>query len=905
MLPVGMICAQDQSLDKLSLDFESVPLTQVFKEIESKAGYFFYYQKRDVDSLAITLHVKDAHISTILDLIIKGNKLHYAIDPEKNIFITRSFAIDTSIAPGFYPTNQPDNDSSTLTKEATRVTAADNSRGNKVYEIGNKSTYKPGSPTTLTGLIRSESRAVGEASIQVEKLRLGTATNSNGAYSIILPAGRHELLIRCIGMQTTTKNIILYGDGILDIDLQEEVKNLNEVVVSAEGTSNVKSATLGVTKLNINEIKYIPTVFGEADVLRAVLTLPGVKSVGEASTGFNVRGGAADQNLILYNDVTIYNPSHFFGFFSAFNSETISNVELYKSTIPAKYGGRLASVLQVTSKEGNAEKIKGSAGIGLVTTRFNVEGPIAKGKTTFVAGGRTTYSNWLFKLLPEEFKNTKASFYDVNLNANHQFNQRNSLSLTGYISHDDSNLNTDTIFRYNNRNISLKYHHDFGNNLTSSFTLGLDHYDYDNRYDKDPSVAYKLAFANDQRVLNMDFIYSPNAEHTFNFGLHTINYNIKPGQLTKGNALSEILPVSVQEEHAQETALYLEDQYKINPKLSVTAGLRYSLFNYLGPHDVRQYRSSVPRNATNATDTISHGSGDLINTYHGLDLRLSARYSITDDFSIKTGFTTTRQFIHMLSNTVAISPTDIWKLSDPNIKPQLSQQVSLGLYKNFYNNLIEVSIEGYYKKIQNYLDYKSGAKLLANEHIETEVFTTRGKAYGSEIMIRKAKGNFNGWMSYTYSRTLLKTADPQAGERINDGQYYPANYDKPHDFTFAGNQKFTRRFSISLNMTYSTGRPVTVPIGIFYYGGEQKTLYSARNGYRVPDYFRTDLSINIEGNHKIKQLTHSSWTIGAYNLTGRKNPYSIYFTTQNGVVNGYKLSIFGSIIPFVNYNIKF
>ena len=906
LFSVYLTNAQQNNNDKLSLNLDKALFTDVIGVIESKTDYFFYYRKKDVDTLKVTLQITNASVPTLLEQLFANIDLHYAIDSLHHVFITRTVAINTTLA---QDTNEEMHQGKAINDSPEiHVIATGNSRGNKVYEIGNKNKYKPGSTLTLSGIIKNNKGIpLSEASVLVNKLQIKSSTNSSGQYSITLPAGRHEITVRYLGMVNKKENIILYGSGILDIEMQEEVTNLDEILIKADGLSSEKSVTLGTERLNINQIKYIPTVFGEADVLRAVLTLPGVKSVGEASTGFNVRGGAPDQNLILFNDATIYNPSHFFGFFSAFNPETISGVELYKSSIPAKYGGRLSSVLQITGKEGNQEKIKGSAGIGLVTSRFNIEGPLAKGKTTFLAGVRTTYSNWLFKLLPQNsgYRNSKAAFTDVSLNVTHHFNSTNSLSLTGYLSNDESNLSTDTVFRYSNKNLSLKWQHDFNNNLTSSVTLGTDYYDYSNHFDRDTVSAYNLHFAIDQKNLKVNFDYTPGTKHVLDFGIHSINYNIQPGTLSKGEASSLIQPVTIQKEHALETAVYIEDQYKIGEHLSVNAGLRYSLFNYLGAQDINAYNSSVPKTETNSTDTITYKKGDIIKTYHGLDLRMSARYGITNDFSIKAGFTTTRQFIHMLTNTVAISPTDIWKLSDTNIKPQYSQQISLGLYKTFSSNLFEASVEGYIKRIKNYLDYKSGAKLLANDHIETEVFTTKGKAYGIEAMIRKPTGNFNGWMSYTYSRTLLKVDDPQAGETINKGNFYPANYDKPHDFTFVGNQKLSRRFSISMNMTYSTGRPVTIPIGIFYYGHQQKTLYADRNSYRIPNYFRTDLSFNIEGNHKIKQLTHSSWTVGLYNLTGRKNPYSIYFTSENGIVKGYKLSIFGSIIPFVNYNIRF
>jgi len=329
------------------------------------------------------------------------------------------------------------------------------------------------------------------------------------------------------------------------------------------------------------------------------------------------------------------------------------------------------------------------------------------------------------------------------------------------------------------------------------------------------------------------------------------------------------------------------------------------MFNYLGPQSVNEYAPGIPKTADNIVATKNYAGGDFIKTYSGPEYRLSLKYEITDSFSIKAGFNTQRQYIHVLSNTAAIAPTDIWKLSDPNIKPQAGTQVSLGLYRNFKNNTIETSIEVYYKKIQNFLDYKSGAQLVMNHHIETDVINTGGKAYGVELLIRKATGKLNGWLSYTYSRTLLKMDDPEAGEIINEGKYYPANYDQPHSATVVGNYRVNHRFSVSVNATYSTGRPITLPVGVFYYDNAYRTLYAGRNAYRIPDYFRTDFSMNIEGNHRVHQKTHNSWTIGVYNVTGRKNPYSVYYVSENGAVNGYKLSIFGSAIPYVNYNIRF
>jgi hypothetical protein len=910
-LLLSLTTAAQQNQDKkLMFRFENKSLSSILVQIESTTDYSFFFNPAELNAVSVSFE-GETTVEEFLKSALRDKKLYFLIDPSNNVFI-RAYPFQDPIADRFYPSekseqeNKPQEVQAPTTNE--RIVSRNTTRGNKLYEIGSKNKYVPGATVTLSGYIRTAEGPVMEGvSLQIEKLQKGVVTDNMGYYSINLPAGRHDLLIKSVGMADTRRTILLYTSGMLEIEMQEQVTNLQEVVIESDDVSPVKSSTMGVERLNMSEIKTVPTVFGEADVMRVVLTLPGVKSVGEASAGFNVRGGATDQNLILYNDATIYNPAHFFGFFSAFNPETVKEVELFKSLMPARYGGRLSSVLQVTGKEGNSEKVKGSAGIGLLTSRINLEGPLVKDKTTFLVGARTTYSGWIFDLLPEDsgYKNTKASFYDANMNINHKLNEHNEVSLTGYLSHDESNLNTDTMYYYDNRNISLKWNHEFNSKLASSISVGHDHYSYSNHFSTDSVYAYKMKFNLNQEVFKAKFFYTPGTRHAIEFGVNSTFYHISPGDLSGNHPLSKVIPIKIQKEQGLESALYIEDQFKLGNKISITAGLRYSVYNYLGPQQIRRYPDGIPRGPETIIDTLVYKKDKIIQTYHGLDYRASARFAITESLSVKAGYTTARQFVHMLSNTIAISPTDTWKLSDTNIKPQQSQQISVGVYKNLFSNVLEVSVEGYTKTISNYLDYKSGARLLSNPHIETEVFTTKGKAHGIEFMVRKTKGNFNGWMSYTYARTLLKMSDKIAGETINGGKYYPASYDKPHDFTFVGNHKLSRRFSISMNVTYSSGRPVTIPIGVFYYGDTQKTLYSNRNGYRIPDYFRTDLSLNIEGNHKVRQLTHNSWTIGVYNLTGRQNPYSVYFISENGVVKSYKLSIFGAVIPFINYNIRF
>ncbi len=909
-LLAGRCSAQDKPSAALTLDLHQVSYNDLLKEMEKQTGYRFFYDTADLDTTRLDVNVQAQPLSAVLQSVFSGTGISFSVDRFHHVFIAKGAAINTGLPPGFFDKV----DSGRLAigdtlhdylEEVGKPTVA--IVENRLYVIGDKANGNFPGKVNLAGytLDAATGEPIVGASIFVENPRIGVSSDQYGYYSISLPRGRHVVNIQSIGMRDTRRLIMVYSDGKMNIELHTQVLTLKKVIVSAEKASNIKGTAMGVQKIDIRTIKQVPVVFGEADVLRVVSMLPGVQTVGESSTGLNVRGGSTDQNLVLFNDATIYNSAHFFGFFSAFNPEVVKDVELFKSSMPARYGGRLSSVLDINGRDGNKRDFAGSAGIGLLTSRLNIEGPIVKDKTSFIIGGRTTYADWLLQDLPAQYKNSRASFYDVNLTISHEINKKNNLYLTGYLSEDHFNLNNDTTYAYGNRNVNLKWKHIFSNKWNSVLSAGYDRYQYSIGSTDNPVNAFNLGFNINQLYFRGNFNYYLSSNHTIEFGVNTLRYKLHPGFYVPVGGKSLVTADTLQAEQAQESAVYLSDHYTVTNALSIDAGLRWSLFNYLGPSVVNNYAPGIPLTVQTQTGTTPYGSGSVIKTYGGPEYRLSIRYVVTENFSLKAGYNTARQYINMLSNTTAMAPTDIWKLSDPNIKPQYGDQISLGAYHNFKNNTIETSVEVYYKRIQDYLDYKPGAQLIMNPHIETDVLETHGKAYGVEFLIKKLTGKLNGWVSYTYSRILLQQNNPNEGPLINNGNWYPADFDKPNDATVVANYRFNHRFSVSANATYSTGRPITLPIGVYYYAGSLRTLYADRNTYRIPDYFRTDLSMNVEGNHKVHQKTHNSWTIGVYNLTGRHNPYSVYYVSQNGVVNGYKLSIFGSAIPFVNYNIRF
>lgn len=904
--------AQQQSTDRVSGSFSHVLFDDFVRQLEAQSTTRFYFDAAAVDSVYVTLEAQSEPIEAVVARALQGTAFSVVADEENRLFIVASSRISKELPSDFFRPGAIETASEALPNDQTpAATVAGRARyvreaEVRLYEIGTGGTGS--GRATLAGHVRdlkSGEPAIG-ATVYVGSTGVGTSTDQFGSYSLTLPIGRHELNIRGIGIKNTKRQVLLRSNGKLEIEVEEDITPLKEVVIEAEKDKNVSGMQMGLEKLDIRTMRQVPTAFGETDILRVVLTLPGVKSVGEGSTGLNVRGGGTDQNLILFNGTTIYNPSHLFGFFSAFNPDILQTVELYKSGIPAKYGGRLSSVLEIKTREGNKKKFSGSGGIGPLTSRLTFEGPIVKDKSAFIISGRASYSDWILRRLSNSsFRQSAAAFSDVSAHISHQINDKNTLYATGYVSSDRFRLASDTTYQYQNRSASLKWQHNFTNQLYGVFTGAYSGYAYDIDSEKNPVNASRLQYGINQNSLQADFSYFPNSRHTIDFGISSLFYNISPGSLLPRGESSLIAQKILPKERALESALYVSDRIDLTQRLSISLGLRYSLYNALGPRDVYSYEPGLSKSVGTITDTTRYGSGKVLATYHGPEYRVSARYSLSENSSVKASFNRTRQYISQLSNTASVSPADIWKLSDSHVRPQVGDQVSVGYYRNFKSNTIEASMETYYKSLRDFVDYKSGATLLLNDHIETDIVNALGKAYGVEVMVKKLTGKINGWVSYTYSRSLVQVNAGTTADMINGGRYYPSNFDKPHDVTMIGNYRFSRRFSTSLNFTYSTGRPITLPLAKYYVANSLRVFYSDRNAYRVPDYYRADVALNIEGNHKVKKLAHSSWTLGLYNLTGRQNPYSIYFKAEEGKINGYKLSIFGRPIPTVTYNFKF
>ena len=684
-------------------------------------------------------------------------------------------------------------------------------------------------------------------------------------------------------------------------------QELAEIVVVGGRQSTVDNMMIGAEKFKPQILKNIPSAFGESDIMKIVLTLPGVTTVGEASSGYNVRGGATDQNLILFNGGTVYNPSHLFGLFTSFNSDAVEDVELFKSSIPVEYGGRISSVLKVVSKEANMRKFTGSASIGVLTSKANIEIPIVKDHVSLLLNGRTTYSDWILKHLPEKsgYKNGTANFYDFGGVLTWKLNDKHRLKLYGYWSNDRFSFSSEDNYGYQNRNVSMEWRSILNEKVTATLSAGLDHYDYFNDDEAIPYMASRLSFGIDQLWGKLHIRHRLTEKQVFSYGLSVQHYDVQAGKYEPLGEESLIKTDQLQKEKALESAIYVDYERSLTDKLTVSAGLRYSMFNALGPRDVNIYSNHELPSEKTLLET-RHETG-IIKTYHAPEIRLSTRYALQENLSLKAGFNTMHQYIHKVSNTSIMSPTDIWKLSDLNIKPQNGWQLAAGIYYETAKKEYELSAEVYYKHIGDYLNYRSSAVLLMNHHLETDVISTKGKAYGVELQVKKPIGKVNGWVSYTFSRSLLCQDDERVAVPLNDGDWYPSEYDRPHEVKAVLNYKFTERYSFSSNFNYATGRPTTLPAGQYYnsYNHRYMPYYRDRNTYRIPDYMRLDLAFNIEPTHKLTSFLHTSFSIGVYNALARKNAYNVYYVSEGNQIKGYKLSVFGSAIPYVSLNIRF
>ncbi|MDP5169281.1 MAG: TonB-dependent receptor [Bacteroidia bacterium] len=885
--------------------YQGMSFPEFVESVEQRSAVRFYFLPDQVAGIRMVQLNDERSLENILSISFKGNDLSFFIRDDFQVFVWSGAPIRATLPPARAQALGVGRLSEEMTElEHVPATLDAGPQRREEVRVGEDN---GASKAVLSGYVRDMETGtpIAGASVAVPARNTGIYTDEEGYFTLTLPTGTHELSIRSFGKSEVIQPVRLRGEGVIDVDMEDAVRELDEVVIEAARRGNVDDVQMGTNQLSIQSMKQMPALLGEVDVIRSAILLPGVQSVGEGSGGFNVRGGGVDQNLVLLEQAPVFNPNHMFGFFSAFHPDLVSDFTLYKSGIPARYGGRISSVFDVGIKDGNRKKYELRGGISPITARLSLEGPIIKNKGSFVIGGRSTYSNWLLSRLPDAgLRNSSANFYDLNLAASYDINLNNRIDVSAYTSSDRFVLNGDTAFAYQNRNGSISWKHLFSPDLYGVFSAVYSSYAYQVTSESTEEDAYELGYDLGYAEAKADMSWLKFTGHHLRFGASAIRYVLNPGYQNPLGAVSLVQPEVLQTERALESALYLSDEWRVNERLSISGGLRYSFFAAYGPRDIYEYGTNAPKEISTITDTIQVAKGSVIQTYQGPEFRLAIRLSIDESSSVKASYNRMRQYLHRVSNTISISPTDTWKLSDRYIRPQVGDQYAIGYFRNFRQNTIETSVELYYKPFQNIIDYKGGADLLLNSHLETELLNATGKAYGIELMISKNSGRLNGWISYTYARTFVQVDGPFIEEKVNRGELFPANFDKPHDVTAVANYKITRRYSVSGTMTYSTGRPITLPVAQYQYGNSTRVFYSDRNAYRIPDYFRTDVSLNVDTSHKLKKLAHSSWSFSVYNLLGRANVYSVFFVAEKGEINGYQLSIFSKPILTATYNFR-
>ena len=750
---------------------------------------------------------------------------------------------------------------------------------------------------TISGNIKDA--ATGEvligATIRIQELsQNGAASNNYGFYSLSAPAGDYTVIFSYVGYVPVSQKLNLHKDQVLNMVLGAK-SDLQEVVVSANkpNNDNVRSAQMGIEKLNMTQINSVPVLLGERDILKTISLIPGVKTASEGNTGFYVRGGASDQNLILLDEATVYNASHLFGFFSTFNSDAIKDVSLYKGGMPAQYGGRLSSVLDIKMDEGNSKEYVVQGGIGLISSRLKVEGPIVQDKGSFMISARRTYIDVFLKLSSDStVKGSQLYFYDLNAKANYHFDDKNAIYLSGYFGKDVLGLENTFGTNWGNSTGTLRFNHLFNSKLFSNTSLIYSNYNYVIQSYL-PGNNFTAVSKITDLDLKEDFQYYVNSNHTLKFGVDALHHSLAPGSLTSDNN-SSFNDETIQRRYGLETAAYISDEWQVNSKLNVIYGARLSGILIFGPGTFSTYNAN-----SDVISSKTYNSGQIVKDYFYLEPRLSASYSLNDQTSVKASYNRNTQNIHILSNSSSSTPTDLYAMSSNNIKPEIADQVSTGYFRNFDENIFEFSTEVYYKWLQNQIDYKDGAQLILNQNVESQLVYGTGRAYGIEFYLKKKYGRFNGWLGYTLSRTERKFA------AINDGNYFPATQDRTHDISAVGIYQFSKRWSFSGTFVYGTGNAVTYPNGKYAIGDMTTFYYSERNGEREPANNRLDIGATLEG--KPHKKYHSSWTFGIYNVYNHRNPYAITFRdskTNPGTTEAVETSLFGRV-PSVTWNFKF
>jgi len=887
LFSVGIVQAQKSDEIRISGNFRNVPLESFLQTLQKDYGLHVFYRVAWVDEYVINVSFDNNPLDRALNSIFNDHDLTYELFQDNTIIVFPR-RLDTRAS---------------LDEEGQILVIGD------PINLGR---YKAG---TLKGTVVDGKTGdpLPGAVVYEPKLNQGISTNKNGNFELVLPTGEHILQITYMGFQAYERKINLIESGEAEFDLFEESHNLEEVIVVADEYNSSRTQT-SLVQMTSKEIKNLPLLMGERDVIKSITMMPGITSVGELSSGFNVRGGNSDQNLILLDGTPVFNTSHLFGFLSMVNPDLVEDMRVYKGGLPPKYGERVSSVMEVDMKNGNTNLLKFYGGIGTINSRLALDGPLTKNKKlTVTAGGRMSYTDWILKHIPDPaVSQSTTQFYDASGKLMYKFNSHNWIRLMGYVSSDRFSTSTDAINDYGNILMNLESRNRYSEKLFGEVDFSYSDYRFrltDFARGKDYE-AYYLDNNIEYNSFKYNLIWHPHPQHSVNSGINLIRYVNNPGEISAYSDTTVIEPRKLDPEHAYEGAAFLGDEINLSPQFTLNVGLRYSYYTLKGPTTVYLYDPSVPMSPATVIGTEEYGTNETVQLYNGIEPRLSMNYETEKGYSLKLSYQRTRQYIQQISNNAVASPAEMWKTSDRYLEPLINDQLTFGISNENNVQKYLMTAEVYYKKLQNLIEYKNGAQVIMNEHIETDLIPSNGYSYGLELSVNKKEGRLTGWMNYTFSRTMRKTNSAFEADQINNGNYYPSIYDKPHDLSVVATYNISRRWRVSGNFVYISGRPVTLPELTYRYSGETLVYYSDRNKYRMPPYHRLDISLTFDENLRKKRMWKGSWTFSVYNVYGRNNPYSVYYrktVAESGskYYSLYKLSVIAVPIPSITYNFTF
>lgn len=910
IISFAFLIVKGQDGPPISCDFQGVGFEEFVSFVEAETGLAFYYRQEWIEGLELNLSVDSLELSLVLKKALLGTGLDFQyIHPDRVIILEER-------VPVVYLTYLTPEGSGLRTLAEENTEARNEGRFMEVSKpeqivqtitVGDREAGFSRSAARIRGRVRDvdSGEPVIGATMVLSETGKGSISDQNGIVNISLHPGQYNVQFSFIGMETFSCRLEVYSDGDFRIDMQSAVIALNEVQIVGNHYRDINSTDVGVERLSMNSVKQMPLFMGENDVIKISRLLPGITSTGEASVGVNVRGGSADQNIFYINRVPIYNTSHMFGFLSAFNSDIIQDFSVYKGNVPVNYGGRLSSVFNIVTRKGNQKRFTAHAGISPVSAHLTVEGPIKKDVASFLVSGRTSYSDWMLNRMEDPLlRESSANFYDFSGALSYSPNDKNDLNGFYYQSSDDFAYGDISEYAYGNRGGSLVWKHAYSPAFSSTITGAVSEYTFANIQKHEISDAYQHQYKLRHSEAVAEFSWVPALNHHIDFGVDMVLYNLDRGVVEPYGDQSLRVPVDLGLEKGLEGSVFISDNITIFPWLSLTAGIRFSAYTALGPKMVRHYEEGEPKTESTVSDTVYYGNNEAINFQSGPEVRSALNVRLGQNTSFKLSFSQMRQYLFMLSNTVTISPTDQWKLSDYHIVPPTGNQYTTGLYHIWPKIGLSGSVELYYKDLNNVVDFKDGADFIGSYFTETAVLQGSQKSYGLELMLQKVTGRLDGWIAYSYSRSMMQVKGDSEQESINRGDPYLSHYDRPHVLNVVWSYQLNRRFTFSSNMVYMTGRPVTTPSSLYFIGDFVYIDYFAKNQARVPDYFRVDASLTIEGNLKADKKFHSTWSLSVYNLLGRNNPQSIYFEPAENFLKGYSFSVIGVPIFTIAWNVK-